>query len=46
MAAFPVVVGIIQILLFLCFYRLDTPIRYLQENNSKLALKALNYVYT
>lgn len=46
MAAFPVLVGIIHILLTLIFYRLDTPQKYLQENNSSLALKALKYVYT
>lgn len=46
MSAFPAIVGVVQILLFLIVYRLDTPQKYLELKDMESARKALEYVYS
>lgn len=46
MSAFPVIIAIVQIILFLTVYRLDTPQKYLELNDMESARKALEYVYS
>ena len=41
MSAFPVVIAVIQILLYLTVYRYDTPSKYLELNDLESAQKAL-----